>query len=146
MSRKKVKRSVGGADDEYKGYMYTYYLNKQGRSYVDYLKRTLYWPDFQEYYKKILIRTDWRAAVFLNHVESNLNKKTDELDETYAEYLYLYSKIKTGRNKRFPTRISFEFVKNLMERKQKLEQENEQLKADLKTCRTNLEIMRRKPF
>ena len=146
LSRKRVKRPVSGGEGEFKGYMYTYYLNKQGRSYVDYLKRTFYWLDFQEYCRKFLIRTDWRAAVVLNHIESNFNKKMDDLDETYAEYVYFHLKSKISKNKRFPTRISFEFVKKLMERKQRLEQENEQLKNDLKVCQMNLEMTKRRLF
>ena len=142
LSRKKVKRPVGGGY-EYRGFMYAYTLNKQGRSYVEYLKRTFFHPDFQEYMKKFSIRTNPHAVLALSEIERNIGQKIDDLDETYAEYLYLHSKPRKGRYGRFPTRISFEFVKELMERKHKLEQENERLKADLKVCKMQMQMLKR---
>lgn len=143
LSRRKAKRTILGGEI-CRGFMYVYWLNKQGKSYIDYLKRTFFHPDFEEYVKKFALRTNVHSALTLRYIEKNIGEKTDDLDEAYAEYLYLYSIRQKGRHKRFPTRVSFEFVKALMEQKRKLEQENEKLMSDLEICRTQLEITKRR--
>lgn len=153
LSRRKVKRPVVGAGrgggkgdndgDEYRGFMYAYRLNKQGRSYVDYLKRTYFFfffdPELQDHTRGFELRTNLQSMLAINEIEKRLGENLDDLDKRYVEYVYLHSKntaaAKSGRHKRFPVRISFEFVKELVERKRKLEQENRKLKADLEACR-----------
>jgi hypothetical protein len=144
VSRRKVKRPTTAIGDSYRGFMYAYRLNKQGRSYVNYLKQTFFSSEFQEHFKKFEMRTDPWSAIPLHYIEKNLGEKLDDLEETYAEYVYLFSKPKRGRHMRFPPRVSFEFVKDLMKEKQQLEQENQTLKADLEACRTELEATRRR--
>lgn len=143
LSRKKMKRTVLGGEI-YRGFMYVYWLNKQGRSYVEYLKRTYFHPDFEDYLKKFGLRTNPRSMIAVRQIETDIGGKLDELGETYAEYAYLHSIQQNGRHNRFPIRISFEFVKKLMAQKRKLEQENDRLISDLKVCRTQLEMAMRR--
>lgn len=137
VSRKKVKRPAGSVHG-YRGFMYSYRLNKQGKSYVNYLRRTFFIPNFQDYMRKFTMRTNLQSKMAISKIEREMGKKIDDLDETYAEYLYLYSKPGKGRQKRFPPRISFEFVKGLMDKKRKLEQENAALKSELEAAQREL--------
>ena len=140
LSRRRVKRPVYGGD-EYRGFMYSYRLNKQGRSYIDYLKMTLFNPRFQDHLKRRMLHIKPLSAAEIDDIQSSLGEKTDYLNEEYAEYFYLHSRSQKGRYKRFPLRIRFEFVEELIKRKRKLEQENASLKAQLEDTRTQLKLL-----
>lgn len=145
VSRKKVKRVVGDGYS-YRGFMYSYRLNKQGKSYINYLGLTLNSADLQRHRKKYELRTNVHTVLPIWKIEENMGDKLDDLDTTYAEYAYLNSDLVRGRYKRFPVKISFTFVKELIEKKHRLEEENEKLKTDLMVCRKELDVIRRRPF
>jgi hypothetical protein len=140
LSRRRVKRPVYGGDG-YRGFMYSYRLNKQGRSYIDYLKLTFFNSEVQDHLKRLMLHVKPQSAAEIDDTERSLGEKTDYLNEEYAEYFFLHSRSRKGRHKRFPLRIRFEFVEELMRRKRKLEQENASLKGELEDTRTKLKIL-----
>lgn len=143
LSRKRTKRPIAGGG-VYRGSMYAYRLNKQGRSYFNHLKKTYFHPEIQQYFQKFALRTNLQSVFGIEEIENNMGNKGDDLNETYAEYAHLFSRPKLGRSRRFPTRISFEFVKELMQKKQSLERENRALKAELKTLQLRLAMLMRR--
>ena len=145
LSRKRVRRPVRGGDEN-RGYMYLYSPNKQGRQYIEHLKETWFSPEIQNHFKSFHLWTTPNSAIPLRDIEEKVGKRHDFLDEAYAEQVYLHKQSKKGRRNRFPPKIPFERFDDAVKRVHKLEEEKDELKADLERARKELRLLKSNMF
>lgn len=146
LSRRRIKREVNsGGNLCNRGYMYMYRLNKQGRSYIEYLKATYpYGKDFQDYFKHVAMKINPKTVAYLHLFKKSMADSIEDDDEEYVQYLYRLSDFAKGRYSRFAPRIGLEYLKNLIETKRKLKERNEKLGKKNEKLESKLERLEKR--